>query len=237
MTAAENQRQLRNRRLSTGLCVACGKRPLDNGYIRCVDCRIRHNDSTRSRKSRNKANGLCACGNLATDGYKACCKCRETAIKNQEANTHDNLMFGRCKRCKVPVVNTTYCPQCAKIISNRGKKSKGKLRDLVISHYGGYKCVCCGETEKLFLTLDHINDDGAAHRRSINPSAPRQATSERLCSWLRDNNFPPGFQVLCFNCNIGKHRNGVCPHQSLMSEQLQELRELHSRLAISICLS
>ncbi len=32
--------------------------------------------------------------------------------------------------------------------------------------------------------------------------------------WLKANNFPPGFQTLCHNCNIGKHRNkGICPHK------------------------
>ena len=31
--------------------------------------------------------------------------------------------------------------------------------------------------------------------------------------WLKNNNFPEGFQVLCFNCNCGKARNkGICPH-------------------------
>ena len=33
--------------------------------------------------------------------------------------------------------------------------------------------------------------------------------------WLKRNNFPEGFQVLCFNCNCGKEINkGVCPHKS-----------------------
>jgi hypothetical protein len=32
---------------------------------------------------------------------------------------------------------------------------------------------------------------------------------------LRKNGFPEGFQVLCANCNIGRHINGgICPHES-----------------------
>jgi hypothetical protein len=28
------------------------------------------------------------------------------------------------------------------------------------------------------------------------------------------NGFPPGYQVLCMNCNHGKRmNNGVCPHK------------------------
>src|SRR5262252_4538483 len=37
----------------------------------------------------------------------------------------------------------------------------------MIAAYGG-ECACCGETEPVFLTLDHVNGDGAAHRRSMN---------------------------------------------------------------------
>ena len=32
--------------------------------------------------------------------------------------------------------------------------------------------------------------------------------------WLRKNGFPPGFQVLCMNCQHGKRMcRGICPHQ------------------------
>ena len=37
---------------------------------------------------------------------------------------------------------------------------------------------------------------------------------EKITTWLYRNNFPKGFQTLCFNCNWGKHINdGICPHQ------------------------
>lgn len=39
-----------------------------------------------------------------------------------------------------------------------------KFFDHIYSHYGR-ECKCCGETEPIFLTLDHINDDGSAQRR------------------------------------------------------------------------
>ena len=35
-----------------------------------------------------------------------------------------------------------------------------------------------------------------------------------IYSWLIRNNYPEGFQVLCYNCNLGKaHNNGICPHK------------------------
>lgn len=82
-----------------------------------------------------------------------------------------------------------------------------RLRETVYAAYGGFVCTCCGEREPTFLSLDHINNDGAEHRRELkHPDA--------LYGWLIKNGFPPIVQVLCMNCNFGKQRNGgTCPHQ------------------------
>lgn len=84
-------------------------------------------------------------------------------------------------------------------------RRRNKIKAL--THYSGGKpkCNCCGEQEVLFLTFDHINNDGAHHRKAMK--------SVLAATWLRLNNYPAGFQVLCFNCNCGKSINkGVCPH-------------------------
>lgn len=84
-----------------------------------------------------------------------------------------------------------------------------RLQHASIMAYGGYRCNCCGETEPLFLTLDHANDDGKSHREMLGTLG-----GAKLYKWLRDNNYPDGFQVLCSNCNHGRSRNkGICPHQ------------------------
>jgi hypothetical protein len=81
------------------------------------------------------------------------------------------------------------------------------VKQAVFDHYGRV-CACCGETNLGFLTIDHVESDGAAHRKNLNLS---------LYHWLAKHNFPDGFQTLCYNCNLGRARNrGVCPHhQSL----------------------
>ena len=33
--------------------------------------------------------------------------------------------------------------------------------------------------------------------------------------WLKKNNFPDGFRVLCMNCNWAKSAFGICPHKKL----------------------
>ena len=59
------------------------------------------------------------------------------------------------------------------------------------------------EARKEFLQLDHINNDGAAHRKQFGPD---------LIKWAYLNACPKGLQVLCANCNWAK-RFGICSHQ------------------------
>jgi hypothetical protein len=70
-----------------------------------------------------------------------------------------------------------------------------KDKERAFDAYGGRFCSCCGETEMLFLTIDHVNGDGGKHRKELN--------GKKIYAWLRQNNYPEGYQVLCFNC---KHR-------------------------------
>ena len=84
-----------------------------------------------------------------------------------------------------------------------------RLRHAAIMAYGGYRCACCGIGDPRFLTIDHINNDGKRQRQKLGTY-----TSHKFHRWLRQNGYPPGFQVLCWNCNCGRHRNGgLCPHQ------------------------
>jgi hypothetical protein len=82
-----------------------------------------------------------------------------------------------------------------------------RLRHNAIMAYGGYRCACCDEGEPLFLNIDHVNNDGSRDRRQI-------GHHKKFWKWLQANGYPPGYQVLCSNCNHGKHRNGgTCPHK------------------------
>jgi hypothetical protein len=100
-------------------------------------------------------------------------------------------------------------PEKQKIAS---RKSIQKAKDACYEAYGGYKCAClhCDVINPKFLILDHINNDGAEHRRELGP----HGNGGSLYGWIIRNNFPPMFQVLCYNCNCGKNVNGgVCPHK------------------------
>jgi hypothetical protein len=95
-------------------------------------------------------------------------------------------------------------------IRKRKKQKRSEQKLVVINHYGG-RCICCGEGNIVFLTIDHINGGGTQHLRSL-------GSDSQFYPWLIRNNFPQDFQVLCMNCNWAKHLLGMCPHQQINEE-------------------
>lgn len=130
--------------------------------------------------------------------------CKNTIIN------HRKRELGLCIVCgKISVART--CTKCRdrRRPQRRLQKRRQYYRDKqkVLKYYGG-ECACCHEKNKYFLTIDHINNDGAEHRRKI-----KRTAGSVFYSWLIANKFPEGFQILCWNCNCGKRMNGgVCPH-------------------------
>lgn len=88
--------------------------------------------------------------------------------------------------------------------------SHRRRRELVIRTYGG-ACVCCGESRLVFLCMDHIDGGGNAHRRSLS-TRQKEVGGGTVYAWLVRNSFPPGFRVLCHNCNFAEAHGG-CPHK------------------------
>lgn len=84
-----------------------------------------------------------------------------------------------------------------------------RVRKQVLFHYsnGKIKCACCGIKHLEFLAIDHINGGGSKHRKSL-----KSRNSFVLYRWLIKNQFPPGFRVLCHNCNYAVHFYKTCPH-------------------------
>jgi len=89
--------------------------------------------------------------------------------------------------------------------------SRNRLKEDTFNYYSGNNpvCICCGEQHFKFLTLDHID----AHKNGNHTDKPRSGF--KLYRWLRSHNFPSGFQILCYNCNLAKGHYGVCPHKDI----------------------
>lgn len=92
------------------------------------------------------------------------------------------------------------------------RNHNNRLKREALEHYGGIFCRCCGESELLMLSLDHIANDGAKHRKSLTGSTRLMPQVSYI--WAKKNNWPPIFQVMCMNCNWARHwSNGICPHE------------------------
>lgn len=165
---------------------------------------------SKKSQERYKLAGLCIfCGKVPPrEGKRTCCECSERSRKYNKARAAKRIALGKCSKCgRKNLVTKRHCRACAKKHQESARKNYLIMRDRVFEAYGGYCCACCGEKERAFLTIDHIHNDGCKHRKEIGQS--------NCYRWLRDNDYPSGFQVLCMNCQWGrKNCNGVCPHQT-----------------------
>ena len=94
----------------------------------------------------------------------------------------------------------------------RARRARLKLE--VLNAYGGPQCVCCGELNIEFLTLDHPAKDGPEHRAQLGLGR----RGGPLYDALKKQNFPPGLRVLCSNCNVALGNYGYCPHGNVRIE-------------------
>lgn len=164
---------------------------------------------------------------IPNQDLKQCSKCKQFKPPSefyQRAQIKGTGLNAQCSEC-VRAKQRAYFDkkgETLKIKQNAvAKKRRQFLKDAAFSAYGGYVCVCCAETEVLFLTLDHINNDGAEFRRKLMGTQARGG-GYRTYLWAFHNNYPLGLQVMCANCQHGKRMNkGVCPHQVRRNDHSQ----------------
>lgn len=136
-----------------------------------------------------------------------CKHCRSiVAAASWERRKHIWVEQGLCSTCGGKLDDSKHktCFRCREYSRDRNKK----WREEALAIYGKSKCACCGESRFEFLAIDHIAGGGAEHRRSIGSKG-----GNKFYYWLKQNNYPGGFQVLCHNCNQAKGLYGCCPHE------------------------
>lgn len=129
----------------------------------------------------------------------ACVECKKVRLKRYFKSPK-----GRSTRTRINArFNATEARRTIR------KNSRVKLRCEVIDYYSRGKnvCACCGEFHVELLTIDHIKGGGRQHRKQI------KSNGFGFYEWLKRQNFPAGYRVLCFNCNFGEHVYGQCPHK------------------------
>ena len=163
-----------------------------------------------TRRNWNVLCGRCAiCGkNPARLNRKDCDSCSD---KNKAASRRQRLRLaskGLCRSCGVIAVppGKSHCETCYPRYQEQMRRYSQNQRAKVLDHYG-CRCACpgCNETEPMFLTIDHVNGNGTQHRKEIG--------ARQIYKAIIDSGFPDTYQILCYNCNCGRWRNGgVCPH-------------------------
>jgi hypothetical protein len=158
----------------------------------------------RERRKRLRKAGLCVmCGIRPASLFSGCENCRTKSNKLVKKIIQKNLKSGKCQCGQTRLRNKCVCRRCASYSKTRQKALKLK----VIDGYGG-QCACCGEKQWKFLCVDHVNNDGAKLRKERG----RAETSTTLYRRLIKENFPPEYQILCYNCNMALGFFGCCPH-------------------------
>lgn len=205
-----------------GLCVAC-QRPMDRVGSYCLACCAK----AKAKREAAVASGMCRnCRRPNPIGGKHCPECRQKNSRKRKATAKSGI----CYLCRGPLdTKSEICSNCTAVrVAGRADKTK-RIRAEVFTAYGGFICACCGETEPRLLELDHKNNDGRSHRKELKASGNH--VGHRYYVWIKENNFPPIYRVLCCNCNKGRQLNGgTCPHQQEEEEFFQAFTEAHQDL-------
>lgn len=146
---------------------------------------------------------------------RCCVTCNlDKSLVEFRTNEYTQGPKGRCKACWTEYRRLRYVKDDNGAKQRQSQKKVYTFyKETVFDHYGRV-CVCCGEDGYKFLSIDHINGGGNAHRREIKANG-----ACALYKWIVENGFPETLQTLCFNCNLGKSRNkGICPHQEQESQ-------------------
>lgn len=124
------------------------------------------------------------------------------------------IATGLCADCgkRPPIAGANYCVPCRQRQSSKSAQAHSKFKRIIYDYFGS-SCQCCGESEPMFLTIDHVNNNGNVARKQDKTGGTNfyRVTAKRI----QAGNPPTDLQILCRNCNWGKHVNGgTCPHKS-----------------------
>jgi hypothetical protein len=125
--------------------------------------------------------------------------------KNRDTILAKQKLYVQSRRAETTANQKEWVAGRRESINEYNRKWRKSLRLEILEAYGN-KCSCCNELEEAFLEVHHVNGGGNKHRRELGGNA-------KFYIWLRKNNFPPEFGILCSNCNKAEYKQGICPHR------------------------
>lgn len=169
---------------------------MDNIKKKCSTCQVVL-DGAFFDKNHSRPLGL----------HNECKACRKIKRAMKESELKEkNRLYHKTHRDE----EKKYREKNKEKISLRNKKRRSLLKNEVFNIYGNGNCCCCGEREISFLSIEHVGGGGRKHRKALGIPG-----GDSFYKWLKDNNFPDGYEVLCMNCQFGRsHNGGICPHQT-----------------------
>lgn len=132
---------------------------------------------------------------------------REYYLKNKEKLRLFGKEWAEKNREKMNAYSKKYYVKNAEKHNAHGRENTQKLKKEVLTYYGNgeMKCVLCGFDNPFALTIDHINGNGAKHRKQIGGGGMKTYL------WLKRNNYPEEYRTLCANCQLIEYLSNQFP--------------------------
>ncbi len=158
------------------------------------------------------------CSNKLQGRQKTCCSAECKKVWFGESRKKENpkwtkeyqkeysKQYRNKNKEKAIINNREWRHKNAEHVALKKREERAKLKETVLSHYSNQTMCClnCGFNDIRALQLDHINNDGAKERKELFGDRTKAGTT--FYRWIRQQNFPEGYSVLCANCNIIKLR-------------------------------
>jgi hypothetical protein len=158
------------------------------------------------------------------NGTRQCRTCSRLRSARRRA-THPDKVRESMRRWRVANAEKVRAYRKANREADRQRiqERHRRLRAETIAAYGGH-CVLCGSTED--LELDHVTDDGSAHRQRVGQS---------IYGDLKRRGWPPVVALLCRPCHRGQHgRHGRGPRY-IPTELIEALCSLTKPPLCRVC--
>lgn len=223
----------------THLCHSCAAKQyakehpfvLPNRRV-CKVCRIDKSIEDFKKSGSLREHRCKSCYNLVRDDYK------KSRARNKEiygtAHTPEQLERVRIARSLVGDNNMRTTGRRTSLrwlatLSDRGREVRRQSRLEAVSLYGG-KCACCGDSNSLVLTFDHINGGGTRERRE-----KKMVANASFYRSLVGMGYPNGkYRLLCWNCNSSFGRYGYCPHNVTPNKELNYHQRHNRKLKMGV---
>lgn len=225
-------REWRADRKRKDLCLECPK-PARLGLTTCGEHPSRAGSLRLWRETKKEA-GICVdCSRRAAKGRTLCQyhldKLKAAYKKRSEGRRTRRGLCVRCRNGTPALPRSSFCQKHKEEAAAEHRlkdfKKREALKIEVLEAYGGCRCVCCGDEHIEWLSLEHPNNDGAAHRRRLlHTLHVSNRCGHKFYFKLKQLGFPRDVEmvVLCLPCQQARTRGTkICPHEKERQAKLR----------------